>query len=289
MDTVIGAGVEILKTAVKGVELRDAVMAQAGAYLSGNSVPTETPKQIMERVDHAFKATGEAVQTVMNPVVSTVQSSIELATGSKRAGEVLTEPALMALTEGAFRLAKPALTVAKTGLRTAVNTVRHLEVTVDSAAFLRHNAGIPFDAVKITTKTPKVEVPTSTVKGNHTSYATAGEYVPTFKNGVCIDGSYHVKLRKGKSPAPLHGQKSLDNAVEVIDKKGRKTEGVLVSVNNDGGIVIFRNKSDKPGLPEYHGYVTTYKDVLTRHNDIKQALEIKGCFTEKGRFIKGTE
>ncbi len=120
--------------------------------------------------------------------------------------------------------------------------------------------------------------------------AGAGEkYIPTYKNGTYVAAKYHVHQRPDKSPAPVNGQKSLDNAIPVIDKKGVKTEGVLVSVNNDGGIVIFRNKSDKPGLPEYHGYVTDYKEILTRHNDIKQALEIKGCFTEKGKFIKGTE
>ncbi len=50
---------------------------------------------------------------------------------------MLTEPVLMLATEGAFRVVKPALTAAKTGLKTATNTVRQLEVSVDRAAFLR--------------------------------------------------------------------------------------------------------------------------------------------------------
>ncbi len=49
---------------------------------------------------------------------------------------------------------KPALTAAKTGVKTAATALRNLEVTVDSAAFLRHNTGVPFDAVKIGTKAP---------------------------------------------------------------------------------------------------------------------------------------
>jgi hypothetical protein len=110
------------------------------------------------------------------------------------------------------------------------------------------------------------------------------EYAPTYKNGVYVPAQYHVHQRPGKSPAPVNGQELLDKAIKVGDR--------FIAVTQNGEVVIFNielEKEDGQPADVYHGYVTNYKDVLTRHDDIKKALENKGYFTKKGRFIKGSE
>ena len=158
VDTVIGAVASMVHENAKSMARRDAVIAEGAHAMGFGPKPLNTPEEAARNIDLGGAVLKEQATAALRPVVETVQSSIELATGSKRAGEVLTEPALMALTEGAFRLAKPALTVAKTGLKTAATALRNLEVTVDSAAFLRHNTGVPFDAVKIGTKAPPAAI-----------------------------------------------------------------------------------------------------------------------------------
>ena len=174
VDTVIGAVASMVHENAKSMARRDAVIAEGAHAMGFGPKPLNTPEEAARNIDLGGAVLKEQAAAALRPVVETVQSSIELATGSKRAGEVLTEPALMALTEGAFRLAKPALTVAKTGLKTAATALRNLEVTVDSAAFLRHNTGVPFDAVKIGTKAPAATSAIETAAGKTTVVSEAG-------------------------------------------------------------------------------------------------------------------
>ena len=153
--------------AVVGQELNEQVWKPMGEVIGPVVKGVVSLNPIAEG---AFEELGQA----MHRLEGTVGDGLTRLTGSRTFGDAVAPSATQALLAAAPKV-PGALKTTERLVRQGATALRNMEVTLDSTAFLRHNAGIPIDAVKIGQKTPKVEVPTPAPTAPKVAEATVSE------------------------------------------------------------------------------------------------------------------
>lgn len=99
-------------------------------------------------------------------------------------------------------------------------------------------------------------------------------------HGIYEDAPYHTNNDNGiKSRRPKDGQSALDNSVAIKSSRHR------IGIEGDK-FVIFKQTA----LGKYHGYLITWKDIITGGNAqteaIRKTLIHNGWVTKTGKIIK---
>ena len=170
--------------AVVGQELNEEVWKPMGEVIGPVVKGVVSLNPIAEG---AFEELGQA----MHRLEGTVGDGLTRLTGSRTFGDAVAPSATQALLAAAPKVPGALKTTGRL-VRQGATALRNMEVTLDSTAFLRHNAGIPIDAVKIGQKTPKVEVPTPAPTAPMVAEATVSSGEATLKGGA-TEGALTVK------------------------------------------------------------------------------------------------
>ena len=92
-------------------------------------------------------------------------------------------------------------------------------------------------------------------------------------NGKYKDTEYHHRNSSGrKSPAPIDGQRALDNSLAVENSECR------VAIEGDKFVVL-----EKTSRELYHGHVRTWKELSMK---MQQSIQGAGLTNHRGKFIK---
>jgi hypothetical protein len=153
--------------AVAGAQLNEQVWKPMGEVIGPVVKGVVSLNPIAEG---AFEELGQA----MHCLEGKVGDGLTRLTGSRTFGDAVAPSATQALLAAAPKVPGALKTTGRL-VRQGATALRNVEVTLDSTAFLRHNAGIPIDAVKIGQKTPKVEAPTPAPTAPKVAEATVSE------------------------------------------------------------------------------------------------------------------
>ena len=105
----------------------------------------------------------------------------------------------------------------------------------------------------------------------------------TYENGTYDGASYHHSNSNGnKSPAPLDGQKALDNSVPIEGSNRHR-----ISVCFGEFVVLHMTHRDGPHGPIYHGHIRKHWNDLSR--EMQNSLLNAGLVREKAKKIRIVE
>jgi hypothetical protein len=212
--------------AVAGAQLNEEVWKPMGEVIGPVVKGVVSLNPIAEG---AFEELGQAIHRLEGKV----GDGLTRLTGSRTFGDAVAPSATQALLAAAPKV-PGALKTTERLVRQGATALRNMEVTLDSTAFLRHNAGIPIDAVKIGQKTPKVEVPTPAPTAPKVAEATVSEAPVIVRDYPAATplggtGSKTMLVSRGANiPAQINGIQYSGHALDQM--QGR---GVMPSVVKD--------------------------------------------------------